>query len=706
MSNLALKTELNPKQHNYIEKVSHSAESLLGIINDILDFSKIESGKMDMETIDFRLEDVMDNLANLVGLKAEEKGVELLFDTASDVPMALQGDPLRLGQILVNLGNNAVKFTDEGEIVVTTRVKEISEESVTLHFAVRDSGIGMTPEQRGKLFQSFSQADTSTTRKYGGTGLGLTISKRLTEMMNGDIWVESEPGFGSTFQFTAVFGRQSGEQVGRVRPELPDLQDLRILTVDDNATTREILVNILESFEFKTHEVNSGKAALEALESDGPYDLILMDWMMPSMDGVETTRRIQEQFDPAPPVIMVTAYGREEATEASDGVAFSSIIAKPISPSTLLDAIMEAFGHEVKSVSRGGHHAEEEMEATIKLRGACVLLLEDNEINQELALELLAGGGITAQVANDEQEALDILEKESFDGVLMDCQMPVMDGYTATREIRKQEKYKELPVIAMTANVMAGDRKKVLDAGMNDHIGKPINVREMFTTMAKWITPSQPVDKVATIATEETDTVGEIPDLPGIDTTAGLVTSQGNHKLYRKLLRKFRDSEAGFAERFKEAQTSDDSQAAERCAHTLKGVAGNIGAKDIQKAAEALEFAYKENRSEQQLEELLDKVTTELSPVITGLSVLDQAEANREDETFEIDTEKVGGLLQQLPELMEDDDTDAVELIEEFQQIPGMGVHADLLERVSSATEEYDFDKALKALDELIISLR
>ena len=710
MSNLALKTELDPKQRNYIEKVHRSAESLLGIINDILDFSKIEAGKMDMEVIDFRLEDVMDNLANLVGLKAEERGVELLFDTAADVPMALKGDPLRLGQILVNLGNNAVKFTDEGEIVVATRVKAVSEASVTLHFAVRDSGIGMTPEQQAKLFQSFSQADSSTTRKYGGTGLGLTISKRLTEMMGGEIWVESEAGAGSTFQFTATFGRQSGEKVGRVKPELPELKGLRVLAVDDNATAREILMDILDSFDFVTTGVHSGKEALEAIEAaerEGaqPFDLIVMDWMMPQMDGVETTRRIQERLAASeggpPPVIMVTAYGREEAADAAEGVRFSGILAKPVSPSTLLDAVMEAFGHEVESVGRGGHYAEEEMAAAAKLRGARVLLVEDNEINQELALELLAGGGITAQVAENGQQALEILENERFDGVLMDCQMPVMDGFEATRRIRQQERFKALPVIAMTANVMAGDRERVLDAGMNDHIGKPINVREMFTTMAKWIVPSElagelAVESKAAPSTAEPAVDEEgLPELPGIDTQAGLATTQNNLKLYRKLLGKFRDSQRDFERQFHAARDDEDPAAAERCAHTLKGVAGNIGAKEVQAAAKALEFACKEEAPN--VEALLTVVVARLEPVIDALEALDRP-AEQATGGGELDRAAIAPLVGRLRELLEDDDTDATEVIDELAPLLAGTPHAERLEAVAASIGEYDFEEALEAL--------
>ena len=704
MSGLALRTDLDKKQRNYIEKVNRSAESLLGIINDILDFSKIEVGKMDMESIEFRLDDVMDNLANLVGLKAEERGVELLFDTAADVPMGLVGDPLRLGQILVNLGNNAVKFTERGEIVVTIRVRELADDTVTLHFAVRDSGIGMTREQQAKLFQSFSQVDSSTTRKYGGTGLGLTISKRLSEMMGGEIWVESEQGVGSTFQFTARFGRASSEVAGRVKPDLPELKGLRVLVVDDSATAREILTDLLRSFDFEVETVDSGQAALDSVagaEEEAAPDLLLLDWRMPEMDGMETLRRLREAGADLP-VILVTAYGREEATAAAAGLDLAAILAKPVSPSTLLDSVVECFGHQARESDRGERRTVNEFEAAARLRGARVLLVEDNEINQELALELLANGGVIAEVAENGQRALEILERGRFDGVLMDCQMPVMDGFEATRRIREQSRFDDLPVIAMTANVMAGDRERVINAGMNDHIGKPINVREMFTTMAKWIVPAEPAGESPEALPEEpagqvASSDGGLPELPGIDTRAGLATTQENLKLYRRLLGKFRDSQRDFEAAFHAALADEDPAAAERCAHTLKGVAGNIGAKRVEAVAKRLESACK--AGSEGLDGALAEVVAALDPVIAGLDALDApAEA---EASGELDRAKIQALLKQLRELLEEDDTGAVEVIDELTPLLAGTPRAEALKAMNASVQGYDFEAALETLEVL-----
>ena len=705
MSHLALQTELSRKQRNYIEKVHRSAESLLGIINDILDFSKIEAGKLDMEAIDFRLEDVMDTLANLVGLKAEERGVELMFDLPAEIPTALIGDPLRLGQVLTNLGNNAVKFTERGEIVVSVAVESEDDDQARLRFSVRDSGIGMSAEQQAKLFQSFSQADGSTTRKYGGTGLGLAISKKLTQMMDGEIWVESVEGEGSTFHFTARFEKQRGEVAPR-RSLATDLGVLRVLVVDDNASAREILSSMLASLGLRVDQAGAGETALaqlEAADNSDPYSLVLMDWKMPGMDGVETTRAIQsdEGLNNVPTVIMVTAYGREEAQQAAEGVNLAGFLTKPVTPSTLLDAILLAMGREVAAAGRAGARHDEAAEAIAKLRGARVLLVEDNEVNQELALELLANNGIVAALAENGEEALRKLEEERFDGVLMDCQMPVMDGYTASREIRKRSEWAELPVLAMTANAMAGDREKALEAGMNDHIAKPINVREMFSTMARWIVPSEPVEMETAVPAAAEEPV-EIPELEGIDTEAGLERAQGSGKLYRRLLIKFRDGERDFEPRFRAAR-EEGGEAATRCAHTLKGVAANVGAEGVREAALALETACREGSAD--IDRRLAEVSAWLEPVIAALDELDRPAEAAPMPSGDVDRERIGPLLQRLRELLEEDDTDAADVIETLEPLLVGTPHAKRLEAVAAPIDEYDFEEALEALDALEESL-
>ena len=697
MSNLTLRTELSPKQHNYIEKINRSAESLLGIINDILDFSKIEAGKMDLERTDFHLEDVLDNLANLVGLKAEEKGIELLFDIDADTPMALIGDPLRLGQILVNLGNNAVKFTASGEIVVRIHTTQASEDAVTLQFAVRDSGIGMTPEQQGKLFQAFSQADTSTTRQYGGTGLGLTISKKLTEMMGGQIWVESEAGIGSTFQFTVNFGRQSEENIVS-DTDIPELQGLSVLVVDDNAISHDIMANMLEPIVARVECLRGGSEALQRVsESPGMFDIILMDWHMPDLDGIETTRQLQADKNNTPPVILITADSRDEALFAADDIKFSAVLAKPITASTLHRALMQALGHTAKATSYG-RNVESEEDAASSLQGARVLLVEDNEINQELAIELLALNGITAELATNGQEALDILAEEDFDGVLMDCQMPIMDGYEATRQIRMQDKYKELPVIAMTANVMAGDKEKVLSAGMNDHIGKPLNVSDMFNTMAKWIKPSQQ-SQVTLAAEPVTAAKPSIPELAGIDIVAGMATAGGNAALYRKLLIKFRDSYSDFESTFKAAQADSDPAASGRCAHTLNGVAGTLGARGIQQMAAKLEAACNAQEANEHIVFLLENVLREFDPVLLSLQVFNDkdtyVQASSDDE------QDVFPLLEMLKDGLATFDIKSADIVDEITPLLVKAGHHEAVKTIRSCIDNFDFDNALEQLSTL-----
>jgi signal transduction histidine kinase/CheY-like chemotaxis protein/HPt (histidine-containing phosphotransfer) domain-containing protein len=602
MAHLALKTDLTAKQYDYLKKVDISAKSLLGIINDILDFSKIEAGKLDMESVDFQLEDTLDNISTLVGIKTQEKALELLFKTDPAVPRALVGDPLRLGQILINLSNNAVKFTDAGEIVVSTELVKKDKAQVTLKFSVQDTGVGMTSEQAAKLFQPFMQADSSITRKYGGTGLGLTISKRLAEMMDGEIWVESEQDRGSTFSFTAKFGLGKEKAKKQYKPA-SELRGMKVLVVDDNATSRDILQEMLESFTFEVTVAASGREGiteLEAADKDKPFELVIMDWKMPDMDGIEASRRIKnhKRLSKIPPIILVTAYGREEVMQQAEKVGLEGFLLKPVSASMLFDTIMQAFGEAVPETSRIAQRHEQEAEALEHIRGANVLLVEDNEINQQVAREILEGAGLNVALANDGQEAVNAVKENEYDAVLMDIQMPVMDGYTATREIRKDGRFKELPIIAMTAHAMAGDEDKSLESGMNGHVAKPIDPDQLFAALHKWIQPSEkraqvqqpevPVERIeADKVVPEED---ELPEsLPGFDLAAGLERLMGNKRLYRKLLVDFGTKYIKTASDIRETLDTKDFERTHSLVHNIKGLAGNLAATDLQMAAVNLE---------------------------------------------------------------------------------------------------------------------
>ncbi|MFZ4287340.1 response regulator [Variovorax sp. HJSM1_2] len=726
MSHLALQTTLDKKQRNYIEKVNRSAENLLGIINDILDFSKIEAGKMSMEQIDFRLEDVLDHVANLIGMKAEDKSLELLFNCAPEVTTALVGDPLRLGQILVNLCSNAVKFTEQGEIILGVEPVRQAGTEVELHFWVRDTGIGMTPEQCAKLFQSFSQADSSTTRKYGGTGLGLAISRTLVELMQGNIWVESTPGAGSTFHFHAKFKPQA-EPMPRRMYRAEELLGVRVLVVDDNGAAREILSTMARRFGLEVDVARDGQEGLRMVQAAHtqqlPYELVLMDWKMPVMDGVETVKRLQSMHEGhVPAVIMVTAFGRDEAMGAaqSRGALVNAVLTKPITSSTLLEAVGEALGKTRIAPSRSDSKVQGQQQHLVRLRGARVLLVEDNDLNQELALELLRQAGIEAVLAQNGQEALDVLARDAaFDGVLMDCQMPVMDGYAATRHIRAQPALRKLPILAMTANAMAGDREKVLEAGMNDHIAKPLRVDDMFACMAKWITPARASGGGAAGAAPDPELAAPalstgLPPLPGIDVDAGLATAQHNQALYLRLLVKFAVGQAHFGADFTQAQEDTDETAATRCAHTLRGAAGNIGAHGVASAAAALEQACAQKAPSAALQPLLAATLQALQPVITALQQLLPAAASAQAaaspagavQSMPLSTE-VSALLSRLRKLLQSNDAEAGDLLDLVQDKLTAEGHtlAKALAPVARAIENIDFDGALQKLDAAVAPL-
>ena len=633
MGHLAMQTELSPKQHDYVSKIQSSSRSLLGIINDILDFSKIEAGKLDIESVPFSLDEALGNVSNLVSLQAEEKGLEVLFQTDPAVPMDLIGDSLRLGQILTNLCSNAVKFTEAGEIVIAVKVVEKDADRATLQFSVRDSGIGLTEEQRSRLFESFAQADTSTTRRYGGTGLGLAICKRLAEMMGGEIWVESEPYKGSTFAFTAVFGRGTDQARTSLEP-VPNLRGMRVLVVDDNSTARQVLGEALESFTFDVTAVGSGPNAIAALEAaEEPYQLVLMDWRMPDMDGIEATRRIKgdQKLQQVPHILMVTAYGREEVMEQAEDAGVDAFLIKPVNRSVLFDTIMQLFGHQVMRARRASQRGGIDAQAIGHLRGAKILLVEDNELNQQVATEILEQAGLVVEVADNGRMATESVVAVDFDLVLMDIQMPVMDGFEATRRIRAladertDPRFSEIPIVAMTANAMAGDRDKSLAAGMNDHVSKPVDPNELFAALTTWIRPDA---QRAAVAVQEPakparPDSAELPEVDAIDASAALARIGGNRELYETLLEKFTSDSVAFSETFSAAVRDGDRELASQLAHTLKGVAGNIGAMKLHSAAGQLEQTVRDSLAD--LTGPLEAVSMELEASIESATLLRMA---------------------------------------------------------------------------------
>jgi signal transduction histidine kinase/DNA-binding response OmpR family regulator len=506
MASLALRGPLPPRERDYVQKVQGAAHSLLAIINDILDFSKIEAGKLDIESVEFDLRDALSGLADVMALKAQEKGLELLYAQPEDLPVHLVGDPARLGQVLLNLCNNAVKFTERGEVVLSVAVESADERTVRLRFEVRDTGIGITAEQQSRLFRPFEQADASTSRRYGGTGLGLAISHALIRMMGGTLELESLPGHGSRFHFAITFGRRQHGAVPAKAELASRANGRRALVVDDNDEARTLLIEMLQRMGVQPDSAAGGAEAIEKVslaEAGGsPYGLVILDWRMPVMDGLECLQAMVRHAPggrAASTVLMLTAFDRDEALRRlqEQGLAVASILTKPVTPSTLHDACNLALGAAVVPGSRASQRHGAMVEHQAKLKGARVLVVEDNEVNCEVAQELLTQAGIAVTIAHDGHEALQALGRESFDGVLMDCQMPGMDGFEATQRVRENPAWKDLPVIAMTANAMVGDREKALAAGMNDHVAKPVDVNHLFATLARWIRPAAASDEVA-----------------------------------------------------------------------------------------------------------------------------------------------------------------------------------------------------------------
>ncbi|HVY98674.1 MAG TPA: response regulator [Dongiaceae bacterium] len=710
LSHLALKAASDPRQRDYLKKIQQSGQHLMGIINDILDFSKIEAGRLTTEQIDFRLDKVMDNVSALTAEKASAKGLEFIIDVDRAVPQALRGDPLRLGQILINYTNNAVKFTESGEIQVSAKLVEETPDGVTLKFAVRDTGIGMTPEQLGRVFQSFQQADSSTTRKFGGTGLGLAISKRLAEMMGGEVGVESAPGQGSTFWFTARLGR-SAEAPRPLLPN-PDLRGLKVLVADDNTNARLVLAEMLAEMTFQPVQAASGAAAVEAVKlaakEGAPIRVVYLDWQMPGMDGFETAMAIRALDLPVQPhLVMVTAYGREDAMKRAPECGIESVLIKPVAASLLFDATMRLFGaaEEAPAAERGDGAAAELPAA---LKGCRVLLVEDNDFNQEVATELLADAGIAVEVAENGAVAIDKLKSardRHYDLVLMDMQMPVMDGITATREIRKLARFAALPIVAMTANVLSAERQRCLDAGMNDHLPKPIEPDLLFAALTRWLKPRRdapapaPVPRAPAAGGEAVDLSGLAID--GLDVRLGLSRVMGKTKLYRDLLRKFARDQAGVPAALKAALDAGDAATAQRLAHTAKGLAGNIGAPRLQEQAALLEEAIRQDSPRPRIDALLDVWAAAQAALIAALreQVAEPQQPAAVNGAAVADPARRDAVMRRLAELLKSDDSDAIDLIEAEADLLRAALGGSRFDALADASHSFDFDTALRELD-------
>jgi len=709
MSHLVQKTDLNEKQLDYVTKIDRSAQSLLGIINDILDFSKIESGKFSIEMLDFDLEDVFENISNMFSFKAQEKGLELLFNIEPQVPLNLVGDPLRLGQILINLVGNAIKFTEEGEIVVSAKYEKNKENEHIIRFSVKDTGIGLTAEQQKKLFSAFSQADSSTTRKYGGTGLGLSISKSLVEMMKGEINVESEAGKGSTFYFTAQFGKVSNKKQKSFKPAI-DLRGMKVLVCDDNETSREILREALETFTFKVKTVNSGIEAIKELKTSKsePYELVLMDYKMPEIDGIETSKRIKQdpEITQTPLIMMVTAYGKEEVIAAANELDLSAFLTKPISYSILFDSIMSLFGQQVQRASQYQSKGIRDSKELEKLKGAKILLVEDNEINQQVASELLEDIGLLVDIADNGQIAFEKIKNSGvpskYQLVFMDLHMPVMDGITATTEIRKLEHYKTLPMVAMTADVMPEVREKIIEAGMLDMVSKPIDPDEVYKALIRWINRDKDYFSQktvqASISKKDTKQI-ELPQIDGLNMKEAMRRLNHNAKLYLNLIQKFYENNQNLPNDIWSKIMENDTETAHRMIHTFKGVSGNIGADQLHEFSKEMEqyilqkefdlFERKREEFNRQLQDLFLQIKQKL---YTG----------KEEKEVEIDLEKVKKLMPLLKEQLIQKNPKVKLVVSDLEKA---GLNTDTFNKMAITIKKYDFKTALIIFEEIIKEL-
>jgi signal transduction histidine kinase/DNA-binding response OmpR family regulator/HPt (histidine-containing phosphotransfer) domain-containing protein len=708
MSHLTLRTELNPRQHDYVRKIQLAGQHLLGIINDILDFSKIEAGKLTVENIDFDLERVLENVSNLISEKASAKGLELIFDIDHAVPTQLKGDPLRLGQILINFCNNAVKFTEQGEIVVRARIQEKNDEGQLIYFAVHDTGIGLTKEQMGRLFQAFEQADASTTRQHGGTGLGLAISKRLAKLMGGDVGVASEVGQGSTFWFTARLGNGAAT---RRQVVSPDLRGRRVLIIDDNPQARAVLSSMLTSMTFEADEAPSGLEGIEmvrhAAEVNKPYEIVYLDWQMPGLDGFETGKQIRalSGLPVRPHLVMVTAYGREEVLKQADENSFANILIKPVTASMLFDSAVQVLGAD----SSKPYEAAEAPAAELgRIRGARVLLVEDNELNREVALGLLEDAHLAIETAENGQIAVQMVAEHNYDLVLMDMQMPVLDGLAATRAIRTKPQFQTLPIIAMTANVMDSDRQRCTEAGMNDHLAKPIDPEALFAALLRWIKPRADVTAKAAAETTAASAPSRSTEpngpaetaalhIEGVETQSALRRTGGNSKRYEMLLRKF--AESANVEDIRMALAAGDSATAARAAHSLKGAAANLGANTVANTAAEVEAAIKAGQT---VENLLDTLAKKLRAVVQAIqSALPNAQAPVNTAAAPADPASVTAPLRKLAKLLANDDGDAADFILEAQPDLAKVLTATEITGLRDFVSNYDFVGALKCVAEI-----
>ncbi|MBF0383827.1 MAG: response regulator [Magnetococcales bacterium] len=721
LTNLALRAEKLPQIHNYLNKISGSASFLLQIINDILDLSKIEAGKLELEKSDFLLRDICTSLVEMFRHKIAEKHLELITTVTPEHLYVLHGDPVRFKQIMYNLIDNAIKFTNSGEISVRVTTHREEADQVTLRFLVRDTGIGMTEDQIATLFQPFNQANVSISRKFGGTGLGLSISQNLAAMMGGRIWVDSELGHGSTFYVTATFKRiKAAEKNDFVAPS--DMKQLRAVIADSNPHILEALTNMLRMFGFVVTGVDSAvrfQEVVKKADNEGsPYRLALVDWLLPGVDGIELIKQTKTALGKgAIKMLLMTPFEHNEMFRPQGELAsVDGYVSKPVNCSLLFDMIMEIFGKNIASIFKPQVDAIDQLEVIKKIGKARLLLVEDNAINQQVAKEILENIGLVVDIAKDGLEAISKVNVALYDLVLMDIQMPHLDGLQATAKIRSNPLHKSLPILAMTAHSMTGDRKMCLEAGMNGHLAKPINENLLYSALLKWIKPrdglglSRLPDRVAV---SDSDKIPEIvPEIvPGIDVKNALERLNYNHRLLYSMLVDFQvdHAQAGNILSFLTKRgEKEDIASAKKLVHIVSGLAGNISARRLFEAASAM---YEELHSPtEQRFVILNEFIESLNQLLEAINIirdrkeslaLSEVQASNSNIEGSVNMLEIEPLINLLSQCMEQSDFKSLEVINVLKPMLAREniKIVEMAVQLEQQVYNLDFESALNSLE-------
>jgi two-component system, sensor histidine kinase and response regulator len=732
MTYILLKTPLNKRQQDLLGKLDSASQLLLNLINDLLDFSKIEAGKLELEAVPFKIDEVLNNLSELIMAKAGEKGLDILYHTSQDIPRHLIGDPLRLGQILLNLVNNALKFTTKGHILLSVEVAKqqqchhsnsgYSDKNICLKFSITDTGIGIKAEDIKKLFNSFTQADNSTTRKYGGTGLGLSICKQLIKLMDGEINVDSIYGQGSTFSFSANFelDQKNESDIQPTVYTLPaNMQQTQVLVVDDNPVAQNIFKQMLVSFGFRvllSSSAQEGITLLKQHSSSDPIKLVLMDLKMPEMDGIKAIHIIKTQLnlDVTPTVFLVTAHASQNFNFIND-VQWDDYLIKPVSQSMLYDSVITAFSENqsIKTSEQGKIiERKADIPSQTDLAHKQILLTEDNVTNQEVACALMEELKLEVSIANNGIEAVEAIKKTNFDLIFMDLQMPEMDGFEATRLIRQDRKYQHIPIIAMTAHAMQGDRQKCLDAQMDDYLTKPIDVYKFFAVLNKWLDGG----KKELITDLEPIVQSTFPNLKFINLEKALLRVRGNQELLLRLLRNFKKQKFDIAEKISDAIIQKDFKSAKELLHNLKGEAGTLEATTLFLATQNLEQLLLEmslsSIKEDKYNQSLIEVTQALEDVLLDISCFEH-EMEKEQKICvknklldnHLDMVNLAVQIKELAVLLKDNNLRAKILAKTIEAELSSSEYSDQWDGVLTSLTELNFELALQLLTDLAARL-